>query len=172
MLAIIKRRWLGLKFKSFVWYISIKHALNNYYFSTYSQNKIKLVISVSCWFAVFFNVDKIVSLGVSICLDRVVSRSRRRQRVRLNSRENLILTASKSASRQSRNLGRDRDFSISSRHQCPDQKVSIEIEKLVKIWKFWRFYTVCLDLDQEVHGFLYFLINISQSVETFHHFQT
>ena len=36
-----------------------------------------------------------------------------------------ISTASKSKSQRSRNL--NRDFSISSRHQCPDQKVSIEI---------------------------------------------
>ncbi len=59
-----------------------------------------------------------------------------------------------------------------SRHQCPDQKVSIVIEKFIKIWKFQLFLTVCLDLDREVHGFLYFLVEISQSVKTFHHFQT
>ncbi len=38
--------------------------------------------------------------------------------------------------------------------------------------KFLRFSTVCLDLNREVHGFLYFLVEISQSVKTFHHFQT
>ncbi len=77
-----------------------------------------------------------------------------------------------SASRQSRNLGRDRDFLILSRHQCPDQKVLIEIEKFVKIWKFLCVSTVCLNLDWEVHGFLHFLVKISQSVKTFYHFQT
>jgi hypothetical protein len=41
-----------------------------------------------------------------------------------------ILTFSKSLSRQLRNLDCDRDFSILSRRQCPDQKVSIE--KFVK----------------------------------------
>jgi hypothetical protein len=44
--------------------------------------------------------------------------------------------------------------------------VSIEIEKFVEIWKFWRFSTVCLDLDREVHGFLYFLVEISQQIST------
>jgi hypothetical protein len=37
---------------------------------------------------------------------------------------------------------------------------------------FEHFLTVCLNLDQEVRGFLYFLVEISQSVETFYHFQT
>jgi hypothetical protein len=66
----------------------------------------------------------------------------------------------------------DQDISILSRHQRPDQRISIEIEKFVEIWKFLHFSTVCLDLDREVRGFLYFLVKISQSVETFHHFQT
>ncbi len=88
-----------------------------------------------------------------------------------------ISTSSKSESRQRQKVSLDdRDFSISSRHQswhqCPDQKVSIEIEKFVKIWKFWGFSTVCLDLDREVRGFLYFLVKISQSVKNFYHFQT
>ncbi len=52
------------------------------------------------------------------------SRSRRRQRVSLDSREN---------------LDRDLDISISSRHQRPDQKISIEIENFVEIQKFWCF---------------------------------
>ena len=94
------------------------------------------------------------------CLDRRVSTVEK------------ISTVSKSASRQLRNLGLDRDFSTLSRHQCWDQKVSIEIKKFVKIWKFWSVSTVCLDHDREVHGCLYFLIEISQSVKTFHHFQT
>ncbi len=114
-----------------------------------------------------------LTLGVSICLGVVSIETLDLDVVKewvLTVKK--ISTASKSASWQSRNLGWDRDFSISSRHQCPDQKVSIEIKKFVEIWKFRRFSTVCLDLDQEVHGFLYFLVEISQSVETFHHFQT
>jgi hypothetical protein len=104
-----------------------------------------------------------ITLGVSICLDVVKE---------WVSTVEKTSTASKSVSRESRNLDRDRDFSISSRHQCPDQKVSIKIERFVKIWKFRRFSTVCLNLDQEMRGFLYFLVKISQSVQTFHHFQT
>ena len=100
-------------------------------------------------------------MGVSICLDVVKE---------WVSTVEKILTASKSASRQSRSLSQDQDFSILSQHQCSDQKVSIK--KFVEIWKFWRFLTVCLNLDREVRGFLYFLVKISQSVKTFHHFQT
>ena len=102
-------------------------------------------------------------MGVSICLDVVKE---------WVSTVEKILTASKSASWQLRNLGQDRDFLILSQHQCPDQKVSIKIEKFIKIWKFRHFSTVYLNLDWEVRGFLYFLVEISQSVETFHHFQT
>ena len=98
-----------------------------------------------------------ITLGVSICLDVVKE---------WVSTVEKTSTASKSVSRESRNLDRDRDFSISSRHQYPDQKVSIKIEKFVEIWKFRRFSTVCLNLDREVRGFLYFLVEISQSVET------
>jgi len=104
-----------------------------------------------------------ITLGVSICLDVI------KEWVSTVERTS---TASKSVSRESRNLDRDRDFSISSWHQCSDQKVSIEIERFVEIWKFRRFSTVCLDLDREMRGFLYFLVKISQSVKTFHHFQT
>jgi hypothetical protein len=38
--------------------------------------------------------------------------------------------------------------------------------EFVEIWKFWRFSTVCLDLDREVHGFLYFLVEISRQIST------
>jgi hypothetical protein len=129
-------------------------------FSTQLNFYITLVLSVYfLWkFFIFFSPGGL-DLSRS-CLDRRVSTVEK------------ISTVSKSASRQLRNLGLDRDFSILSRHQCRDQKVSIEIKKFVKIWKFWSVSTVCLDLDREVHGFLYFLIEISQSVETFHHFQT
>ena len=99
-----------------------------------------------------WRVNKHGGLDLSwLCLDRE-SRSRRRQRVSLDSRENLDSVK--------------KLVSISSRQQCPDQKVSIEIEKFIEIWNFWRFSTVCIDLDREVRGFLYFLVEISQSVET------
>ncbi len=107
---------------------------------------------------VFQNFVFLLSLGVSICLDRVSIKS-----LDLDVVKECILTvekistASKSASQQLRNLGQDRDFLISSWHQCPDQKVLIEIEKFVEIWKFQHFLTVCLDLDQEVRGFCIFL---------------
>ena len=98
------------------------------------------------------NLTKVGGLDLSRRgLDRD-SQSRRRQRVSLESRENLDSVK--------------KLVSISSRQQCPDQKVSIEIEKFIEIWKFWRFSTVCLDLDREMRGFLYFLVEISQSVET------
>ena len=42
----------------------------------------------------------------------------------------------------------------------------MKIEKFVEIWNFRHFSTVCLYLDREVRGFLYFLVEISQSVET------
>jgi hypothetical protein len=120
----------------------------------------------------FWNGNKI-SLGVSICLDRVSIESLNLDVVKeCVSTVEKISTASKSAPLQSRNLGPDRDFSISSQHQCPDQKASIEIEKFIEIWKFQHFSTICLDLGREVRGFLHFLIEISQSVKTFHHFQT
>ncbi len=84
-----------------------------------------------------------------------------------------ISTSSKSESQQLRKSRQrqkvsldDHDISISSRHQRPDQKISIKIENFVEIWKFRRFSTVCLDLDQEVHGFLYFLVKISQQIST------
>jgi hypothetical protein len=99
-----------------------------------------------------------------------LSQSRRRQRVSLDSWENLdsvkkcVSTVEKSWSRL-----RLLDF-ISTSMSRP--KVSIEIEKFIEIWKFWHFSTVCLDFDQEMRGFLYFLVEISQSVKTFHHFQT
>ena len=110
---------------------------------------------------------------VSICLDVVSIESLDLDVVKeWVSTVEKISTASKSASRQSRNLDLNRDFSILSRHQCPDQKVSIEIKKFVKIWKFQGFSTVCLNLNLEVRGFLHFLVKISQSVKTFHHFQT
>ncbi len=67
----------------------------------------------------------------------------------------LILTSSKSLSRQSRNLNWDQDFSILSRHQCPDTRVLIKIEKFVETRKFCHFLTVCFDLDREVSGFLH-----------------
>jgi hypothetical protein len=99
-----------------------------------------------------------LSLGVSICLDRVSIESLDIDVVKeCISTVDKILTASKSASRQLRNLGRDRDFSILSRHQCPDQKVSIEIKKFIKVWKFWHFLTVCLDLDWKLVNFIIFL---------------
>ncbi len=114
-----------------------------------------------------------LTLGVSICLDVVSIETLDLDVVKeWVSTVEKISTASKSKSRQSRYLDRDPDISISSRHQRPDQKISIEIENFIKIWKFWRFSTVCLNLDQEVRGFLYFLVEISQSVDTFHHFQT
>ncbi len=83
------------------------------------------------------------------------SRSRRRPRVSLDSRENLDSVKKL-----------DRDISILSRHQRPDQKISIEIKNFVEIWKFRCFSTVCLDLDREVHGFLYFLVEISGQIST------
>ncbi len=82
-------------------------------------------------------------MGVSICLDLVSIESLDLDDVV----KEWVLTASKSASRQLRNIGRDRDFSILSWHQWPDQKVSIEIKKFVEIWKFRHFLTVCLHLD-------------------------
>ena len=113
----------------------------------------------SCFIGLFFMkiFYFLLALGVLICLDHVSIEGSRQLR--------------KSQQRQKVSLD-DRDISISSRHQCPDQKILIKIENFVKIWKFWSVSTVCLDLDREVHGFLYFLIEISQSVETFHHFQT
>jgi hypothetical protein len=112
------------------------------------------------------NIQSQLSMGVSICLDMVSIETLDLDIVKeWVSTVEKISTASKSYSRQLRYLDRDRDFSISSRQQCLDQKVSIEIEKFVEIWNFRRFLTVCLDLDREVRGFLYFLVEISQSVE-------
>ncbi len=106
-------------------------------------------------------------MGVSICLDVVLIESLDLDIVKAwVSMVEKILTASKSKSRQSRYLDQDWEISILSRHQCPDQKVSIEIKKFVEIWKFRHFLTVCLNLVWEVRGFLYFLVEISQSVET------
>ena len=146
-----------------------------------TEKKLKLVIFCEILqrvrnrvFSIFFslrikvsqNYNLKLTLGVSICLDVVSIET-----LDLVVVKEWVSTASKSVSWQSRNLNRDWDFSILSRHQCSDQKVLIEIEKFVEIWKFLRFSTVCLNLDREVRGFLYFLVKISQSVETFYHFQ-
>jgi hypothetical protein len=58
--------------------------------------------------------------------------------------------------------------SLDSRENLDSVKklVSNEIEKFVEIWNFRHFSTVCLYLDWEVRGFLYFLVKISQSFET------
>jgi hypothetical protein len=94
-----------------------------------------------------------------------LSRSRHRQRVSLNSRENLdifkkcVSTIEKSRSRLNINVQTKKSRSI-------------EIEKFVEIVKFLHFSTVCLDLDRELRGFLHFLVEISQSVKTFHNFHT
>ncbi len=96
-----------------------------------------------------------LALGVSICLNVVRIETLDLDIIKqFVSTVEKILTFSKSSSQQSRNLDRDRDFSISSRHQCPDLKVSIEIKKFDETWKFHHFSTVCLDLDQDVSGFL------------------
>ena len=101
-----------------------------------------------------FRIDISLSLGVSICLDVVLIKSLGLDIVKLFvSTVEKILTFSKSSSRQARNLDRDQHFSILSRHQCPDLKVSIE--KFIETWKFCHFLTVRLDLDREVSGFLH-----------------
>ncbi len=94
-----------------------------------------------------------LTLGVSICLD-VISIC-----LDVISIEISISTSSKSESRWSRYL----DFvsTTMSRPKSLDRD-----REIVEIWNFWHFSTVCLDLDREVQGFLYFLVEISQSVET------
>jgi hypothetical protein len=77
----------------------------------------------------------------------------------------LISTLSKSASPQSRNLSWDRDFSILSRHQCPDQKVSIE--KFIEIWKFWCFSTVCWSRRAWIFVFSHLDFSIHQDFSSF-----
>ncbi len=65
------------------------------------------------------------------CLDQD-SRSQHRQKQFVSMVEK-ILSFSKSLSRQSRNLDPDRDFSISSRHQCWDPKVLIKIVETLRL---------------------------------------
>ncbi len=79
------------------------------------------------------------------------SRSQHRQIICLNSWENLDIFK-KFVFRVKKSWSRFPDF---SQHQCPDTKVSIKIEKLIKTWKFHHFSIVCLDLNREVSGFLH-----------------
>ncbi len=80
------------------------------------------------------------------------SRSRHRKKVSLDSRENLdsfkkLVSTIEISRLRSRNL----DF-VSTRTKSPK---SLDRDQEIR-----------LDLDGEVHGFLYFLVEISQSVET------
>jgi hypothetical protein len=75
-----------------------------------------------------------------------------------------ISSLAKSKSRQSRKSRHcqkvsfnNRDISILSRHHLPVPKVSIEIEKSVKTWYFWKISTVCLHLNWELVNFITFL---------------
>ena len=105
-----------------------------------------------------FDRLKKISLGVSICLDRVSIKT-----LNLDTDRELVLTVkkiltiSKSLSWQLRSLNWDGEISILSLHHLPVSKVSIEIKKSVDTWHFWQILTVCLDLDQELVNFIIFL---------------
>ena len=90
------------------------------------------------------------------------SRSRRRQRVSLDSRENLD-SVKKLVSTIEISRSRLLDFVSTTMSRPKSLDRDREIRRDLK---FRRFSTVCLDLDREVRGFLYFLVEISQSVET------
>ncbi len=105
-----------------------------------------------------FDRLKKISLGVSICLDRVSIKTLNLDTGReLVSTVEKILTISKSLSWRLRSLNRDGKISILSLHHLPVSKVSIEIKKSVDTWHFWQILTVCLDLDREFVNFIIFL---------------
>ena len=90
-------------------------------------------ISFDRWLSRQIWIVKYISLGVSI------------MSLNLNIVKQFVLTIEKILT-----------FSKSlSWHQCLDPKVSMEIEKFVKTWKFCHFLTVGLDLNCEIDGFLH-----------------
>ena len=105
-----------------------------------------------------FDRLKKISLGVSICLDRVSIKTLNLYTGReLVSTVEKILTISKSLSWRLRSLNRDGKISILSLHHLPVSKVLIEIKKSVDTWHFWQILTVCLNLDRELVNFIIFL---------------
>ena len=105
-----------------------------------------------------FDRLKKISLGVSICLDRVLIKTLDHNTGReLVSTVKKILTISKSLTWRLRSLNRDGEILILSIHHLPVSKVSIEIKKSVDTWHFWQILTVCLDLDRELVNFIIFL---------------
>ena len=105
-----------------------------------------------------FDRVKKISLGVSICLDRVSIKTLNLDTGReLISAVKKILTISKNLSWQLRSLNWDGEILILSLHHLPVSKVSIEIKKSVDTWHFWQILTVCLVLDWELVNFIIFL---------------
>jgi hypothetical protein len=105
-----------------------------------------------------FDRVKKISLGVSICLDRVSIETLNLDTGReLVSTVEKILTISKSLSWWLRNLSWNGEILILSLHHLPVSKVSIEIKKSVDTWHFWQILTVCLNLDRELVNFIIFL---------------